>query len=184
MKVAIASGIAAVVAVAGSALAQTGGTPSPTAPPEKSAARQGLPKGKRFCGLPGRAVGIREAFGRVVHAEAKVQAREGFATMIIDRGEITSVDGDRVTIKRADGETVTVRAGEQTRVCRNGEAAQVSDLKKGDRAAILQGRRDGESIVRGIRAFAPDYSPPAGQERPKRDRRLQPSATTTPGQAP
>jgi Cu/Ag efflux protein CusF len=182
MKVAIASGIAAVVAVAASAIAQTG-TPSPTATPQKPAAREGM-RPQRLCGHPGKALGIRERFGRVVHAEAKVQLQEGFATMITDRGEITAVDGDRVTIKRADGESVSVRTGERTRVCRNGEPAQVSDLKKGDRAAIFQSRRDGETVVRGIRAFSPDYAPPAGQERPKRDRRLQPSAPKTPGETP
>lgn len=135
-KTAIAAGFVGAVAVAATAFGQTG-TPSPTDPAAKD----------------------RRKAHRVVHSETKVQTDDGFALVIRDHGEITAVDGSRVTIKRLDGETVTVAAGEDTRIRRNGEQATVSDLKPGDRAAIVQIDRGGARVVRAIRAFSPGFRP-------------------------
>ncbi|MGH9269287.1 MAG: hypothetical protein ACRD0D_14075, partial [Acidimicrobiales bacterium] len=94
---------------------------------------------------------------RLVHSESKIQMEGGFALLMVDRGEVASMEGDALTITRADGETVTAEAGEQTKICLNGKPATLGDLKPGYRAAIVQGGLEGESVVRAIRAFTPDF---------------------------
>lgn len=120
------------------------------APGERCGGRTGRDHGR------GRRGG-RGAGRRLVHGEMKVEAREGFATAVVDAGEIVTLDDDasRVEIRRADGETVTATAGDDTRVCRDGRAVEFAALEVGDLAKIVEVTRDGETVVRGIRAGRP-----------------------------
>jgi hypothetical protein len=152
-RMALAAGFVGAVAVAATAFGQTGGaTPSPSDHPNR----------------PGHKMGRRN----LVHSESKVQVDGGFALVIVDRGEVTAVSGRTVTIKRADGESVSATAGDDTKVRRNGEDAQVSTLKAGDRGEIVQVERDGARTVRAIRAFSKDFQPKDHPRRgPMRQRR-------------
>jgi Cu/Ag efflux protein CusF len=162
-KLVAAAGFFGAVALAGAAFGQAGGDQG------EQKARGAERARANACGPHGKA----HLGGRLVHSDAKVQVPDGFATITVDRGEITAVDpsAKTVTIKRADGETVTGTASDQTKVCRNGEPAQLSDLKVGDRAGIVQVANGDRRGVRGIRAFSPDYQPPrrsdSGAKRPR-----------------
>lgn len=92
---------------------------------------------------------------RVVHSETKFRLEdEGFGLRTLDVGEVTAVNGNRITIKRADGKVVSATAGEDTRVCLDGERAQLSDVDEGDHAALHQASRNDEKTLKGVRAFS------------------------------
>jgi len=91
---------------------------------------------------------------RLVHSEAIVQAEDGFVTHLTDRGKVTSVKGNTVTIERADGKSVNATASEDTRVCRDGKAAKVSDLKTSDQAGIIQLQKGGATTVKAVMAHS------------------------------
>ncbi|MEA3075536.1 MAG: hypothetical protein QOF60_444 [Actinomycetota bacterium] len=52
---------------------------------------------------------------RAVHGEFVVRTKDGFQTIDIDRGQLTSKDGNTLHIHRPDGADVTVTLGETTR---------------------------------------------------------------------
>lgn len=171
-KTALAAGFVLAVGVAATAFGQTGGS-APAGDPnaERPAAVQESARPDRperpVCGRPGTRRGQdqrRRVARRLVHSETKVQTREGFATIIADRGTIASVDVDAktVTIKRADDQTVTVTASDETRICKDGKPATLSDLKSGDLAGIVQGEKDGTRVVRRIAAHSPDTAASSG----------------------
>jgi hypothetical protein len=84
-----------------------------------------------------------------------VKAPKGFADLTLDQGEITAVDtsSDKVTIKRLDGVSVTATATDKTIVCKDGKAATLADLDKGDRARLVQVRSEKFTGLRKIVAF-------------------------------
>jgi hypothetical protein len=78
-------------------------------------------------------------------------------TVRFDRGELTAVGGNSVTIREQDGVTVTVTASEDTRIGRDGAEAQLSDLKVGDQVSIVRHKTGDEPYtVRAIRAMSPE----------------------------
>lgn len=138
-RTALAAGFVGAVAMAAAAFAQT---PTPGAGDTEGAGRK------------------EKMLDRLVHSESLVQADDGsFVTRIIDHGDVTSVDGNSVTIKRLDGQSVTVTAGQDTKIRRNGEEAALSALKAGDRARIAQIKSGDTTTVRAIRAFSKDFEP-------------------------
>lgn len=118
------------------------------------------------CGRHGRGGrhGLHGAKRRLVTGESKVQVEGGFATVNVDVGEVTAVDGSTVTIERADGESVSATASDETRVCRDGSRVEVGAIQAGDTARITRVTRDGETQVRGIHARSADGEQEGGAE--------------------
>jgi hypothetical protein len=52
---------------------------------------------------------------RAVHGEFVVRTKDGFETIDVDRGQLTSKDGNTLHVHRPDGVDVTVTLGETTR---------------------------------------------------------------------
>lgn len=80
---------------------------------------------------------------RAVHAELTVPTKDGFKTVTIDRGTLTAVDGNRLSInestkKLTGGRTVTVTVPAGAKVRSNGKAATLSALKVGQKVAVAQ----------------------------------------------
>lgn len=116
---------------------------------------------------------------RLVHSEAKVAAGEGFALTTVDQGRVESANDEQVSMKRRDGEVVTIRRTEDTRVCRDGKEAKLSDLKPGDFVGAVQVEKDGERKVRGIRAYSEEYAEQhANERRQKKEGRRGPGGDT------
>ncbi len=81
---------------------------------------------------------------------------EGVRTVRTDRGELTTVEGSTLVIAEEDGTTVRVDVGEDTRISRDGERAELSELQSGDQVITVRERvGDGETTTRGVRAFSP-----------------------------
>ena len=95
-----------------------------------------------------------------VHSESVVLNRAGTAyeTVVSDEGTLTAVSGSTLTLKEGTSSvtyknvTVTVPSG--ATVVRNGQAAQLSDLKAGDRVRVSVAD-DGSSVMAGDASFRP-----------------------------
>ena len=83
------------------------------------------------------------ALRRAVHADAVVpDGKGGFARATIDRGFVTSVSGDRLTLRegtrRATYQTVTLTIPASARVRDDGRQAKLADVKPGQHAVVLR----------------------------------------------
>ena len=175
-KLALAGGFVGMVAMAATAFGQVGsdtppdgssggsGTPPTQQQREQRRAERAQRRDERRCDR----VGSRRA-ARLVHSDAKVKAQQGFALLTIDQGEITSISGDKFTIKRLDGKSVTATATDETRVCKDGQRSSVDALKVGDRARLMQVRSSRFTGLRRIMAVTPgaeQSSEPRGAANP------------------
>jgi hypothetical protein len=89
---------------------------------------------------------------RVAHAEGTWTQLDGTTRdLSADIGEITSVKGGTVSLKRGDGISVSVPTTDSTCVRNNGGPATVADLVTGERAGIVQ--ENGSAVA--IRAGDP-----------------------------
>jgi hypothetical protein len=128
------------VSAGGAALAAqdaTTTTQDQTAKADKLRARAGALGGGRWGHGLGR---------RVLHGEMTVQTREGVKTLVVARGEVTSVSGTGITVKSSDNVSTTFRIDGDTRYGFRNEPAQRAELKVGDTAFVV-GEKSGDSPV-------------------------------------
>ena len=84
--------------------------------------------------------------GRVLHAEAVVQTDEGVRTLVSQRGTITAIDDDSVTVRSTDGFTLTWAFGDELRVIDRRKTVQPSALAEGVEVGVA-GAKDGDRTV-------------------------------------
>jgi hypothetical protein len=95
-----------------------------------------------------------------VHSESVVlnQAGTAYETVVSDEGTLTAVSGSALTIKEGTSsvtyKTVTVTVPSGATVSRNGQTAQLSDLKTGDTVRVSVAD-DGTSVMAGDATFRP-----------------------------
>ena len=92
----------------------------------------------------GLAIAMPAGAGPPVHSESVLpNEKGGFETVTMDRGMFSSLSGEQLTIaegtKRATYKTVTLTIPSDAKVYRNGETAQLSDIKSGDTVAVVHG---------------------------------------------
>ena len=79
---------------------------------------------------------------RAVQGDLVVATRAGFATVTFNRGFVQSVNGQQMTIregtKKATYKTVTLTVPAGAKVRDNGKAASLSQLRAGQRVAVVQ----------------------------------------------
>jgi hypothetical protein len=117
---------------------------------QESPERPGSPDGSR-AHRPG-------GFPKAIRGEVVVPAREGegYATVRFDRGIVDHVDGTTLVITEDDGTSVEIPTTDETRVSRDGEDAELSDLQAGDHVATFR-VKDGDAFVtKGVRAISPE----------------------------
>jgi hypothetical protein len=90
-------------------------------------------RGQRFARhpLPAR------RFLRGVHGTATVRAKGGFAQIAWQRGQVTAVSGNNLTVRSADGTTWQWVTGSDTKVRKNAAKASVSQLSANDRIFVI-----------------------------------------------
>ncbi|PTL59734.1 hypothetical protein [Paraconexibacter algicola] len=100
---------------------------------------------------------VLRAARRAVHAELTVATKDGFDEVVVDRGVVTAIRGDALTLrqgtKRRSGETVTVTIPQDARVRVDRKAAKLSDVRAGQRVAVLQLPR--RTVVRAVTPKTP-----------------------------
>ncbi|WP_406077902.1 hypothetical protein [Micromonospora sp. NBC_00858] len=82
-----------------------------------------------------------------LHGEAVVQTKEGGTrTVAVQRGEVTAIDGDSMTVKSTDGFTMTWTFGDDLRVVERRTTVQPSEVKVGTTLGVA-GAKDGDKGV-------------------------------------
>jgi hypothetical protein len=82
----------------------------------------------------------------VLHGEAVVQTKEGNITVAVQRGEVTAISADSITVKSADGVTWTWKFDPKLRVVENRATIQPSAVKTGAKVA-LAGPKTGDQLM-------------------------------------
>ena len=96
-------------------------------------------------------------FPKAIRGEVVVPAREGdgYATVRFDRGILDRVDGTTIVLDEDDGTTVEIPTTDETRVNRDGEEAELSDLQAGDHVATFRVKEGDAFVTKGVRAISP-----------------------------
>ena len=81
-----------------------------------------------------------------LHGEAVVQTKDGTKTVAVQRGEVTAIDGDSMTVKSTDGFTMTWTFGDKLRVVERRTTIQSTDIKVGTTVGVA-GAKDGDNGV-------------------------------------
>ncbi|MFF0174401.1 hypothetical protein [Micromonospora profundi] len=82
-----------------------------------------------------------------LHGEAVVQTKDGGTrTVAVQRGEVTAIDGNSMTVKSTDGFTMTWTYGEDLRVVQRRTTVQPSEVKVGAKLGVA-GAKDGDKGV-------------------------------------
>src|SRR5436309_3796012 len=136
-KLAMAGVFVGVVVTAAAAFGQSGSGSSDGSSQAPNAPRRPRATAQRQEG--GRCGYLRPRARRLVHSEATVKVRSGFATLTVDQGEIIAIDhaAKTLTIKRLDGRSVGATATDDTKVCKDGQIAAFDALKRGDLARLV-----------------------------------------------
>ncbi|MEU7932018.1 hypothetical protein [Micromonospora echinofusca] len=72
-----------------------------------------------------------------LHGEAVVRTKDGGTkTVVVQRGEVTAVDGDSMTVKSADGFTMTWTFGDDLRVVERRTTIRSADVKVGTTVGV------------------------------------------------
>ncbi|GIJ79002.1 hypothetical protein SAMN05443287_10740 [Micromonospora phaseoli] len=79
-----------------------------------------------------------------LHGEAVVQTRDGGTkTIAVQRGEVTALDGDTMTVKSTDGFTQTWTLADDLRVIERRKSIAATDVKVGTKLGVA-GAKDGD----------------------------------------
>ncbi|MFG3706956.1 hypothetical protein ACGF7U_19810 [Micromonospora sp. NPDC047670] len=82
-----------------------------------------------------------------LHGEAVVKTRDGGTkTIAVQRGEVTAVDGDSMTVRSADGFTMTWTFGDKLRVVERRTTIRSADIKVGTTVGVA-GAKDGDNGI-------------------------------------
>ncbi|MFG1838189.1 hypothetical protein [Micromonospora sp. NPDC049175] len=82
-----------------------------------------------------------------LHGEAVVKNKDGGTrTVAVQRGEVTAIDGDSMTVKSTDGFTLTWTFGDDLRVVERRATVQPSEVKVGTTVGVA-GAKDGDKSV-------------------------------------
>lgn len=85
---------------------------------------------------------------RVLHGELVISTKDGPRTMVVQRGEITAVDGDSVTVKSSDGFSLTWTFGKKLRVLERRKTVHGDDLDVGEHVGIVGGEARSGAVAR------------------------------------
>lgn len=144
--------VAGGLAIAGTLTAAhaSAGAPAPSPSPKAPAAAPGpgdhpaghAARGKGSHGAPGLAK-------RAVHGEFVVAGKDGYRTVAVQRGQVTSVSPTAITLLSADGFSQTYAVTPATKVHKDGKA-DIGAVQVGDKAvlaaAVDNGSRTAERI--------------------------------------
>ncbi|MGH3647398.1 MAG: hypothetical protein ACRDTM_09500 [Micromonosporaceae bacterium] len=97
----------------------------------------------------GRHHGSRHHLGkRVLHGELVVSTPKGPKTILVQRGTITAVDADSMTVKSADGYTLTWTFADKLRVLERRKTVDGDALEVGETVGVVGGKTSAGGAAR------------------------------------
>jgi hypothetical protein len=79
-----------------------------------------------------------------LHGEVVVQTKDGTKTVLVQRGEVTAINDDTMTVKSTDGFTLTWTFGDPIRVVERRNTVQPKDIAVGTKVGVA-GTKDGNT---------------------------------------
>jgi hypothetical protein len=79
-----------------------------------------------------------------LHGEIVVQSDDGVRTIAVQRGTVTEIDDDSMTVKSTDGFTLTWTFGDELRVIERRKTVQPDDVEVGTEVGVA-GAKDGDT---------------------------------------
>jgi hypothetical protein len=83
---------------------------------------------------------------RTLHGEIVVQTDDGTRTIVVQRGTVTDIDDDSMTVKSTDGFTLTWTFGDGLRVIERRKTVQPDDVKAGTEVGVA-GAKAGDTTT-------------------------------------
>lgn len=137
------AGVLAVVVAGGAASAAVGGG-TPATPGSSTSKLTDAQKADRKAGSA-----LKRFGNKVEHAEAVLRTKDGTRSVLVQRGEVTAVSADEMTVKSPDGFQATWDLTDATKVRSDGKKGDASDLATGDKVGVA-GTGAGSSGKAGI----------------------------------
>ncbi|MCW6011169.1 hypothetical protein K1W54_42495 [Micromonospora sp. CPCC 205371] len=81
-----------------------------------------------------------------LHGEIVVDTKDGPKTVVVQRGEVTAIDDDSLTVKSSDGYTIEWAFGDDMRVRERRDTIQPGEVKVGTEVGVA-GAKDGDRTV-------------------------------------
>lgn len=78
--------------------------------------------------------------GRVVHGDVVVATKDGYRTVVMQRGTVVSVSASSLQLRSADGFTATYALTAETRIRKGHKNGQTGALAAGDAVTVLANR--------------------------------------------
>jgi hypothetical protein len=78
-----------------------------------------------------------------LHGEVVVQAKDGTKTIVVQRGRVTAIDADSMTVTSTDGFTLTWTFGDKLRVVQRRASVQPDQVEVGAEVGVA-GAKDGD----------------------------------------
>jgi hypothetical protein len=125
----LALGLTALLALTACGATPPAAATGPAAAPEPSAS---APAARRDKGD-----GLRRFLKKnTLHGEITVQRKAGVETIVVQRGQVTAVDGASLSVKSADGFTRTWTRDDRTRVRQDRRTADPGAIKAGSQVGV------------------------------------------------
>jgi hypothetical protein len=153
-RAALAGGIAVGLALGGAGLAYAATSDSSTTTPSASASATSStttpPMAKAGHGLRGPrfAFGALGLGGGIVHGTVTVRSGNGYKTVDVQNGQVTSVSSSSITVKSSDGHTQTYAVVSATIV--NSQAGGISSVTNGDQVYVVATSKNGTDTAANI----------------------------------
>lgn len=137
-KMTLGAGVAALVLLGagGTAWAQSASSTAPTQPAQSQT--QQAQHAKKHHGL----------LSRIEHGEATLATKKGDQVVDVQRGEVTAVSPNSVTVKSKDGFTGTYTVAPASKVHKTGKLSNIGEVKPGDRVGVVAVKTGGTDTVR------------------------------------
>lgn len=151
-RIALTGAAIVVLAMAGIGLASAAGAPTRTPDGAPAAAPAGRPaSAPALDALGPRAIGLR-ALRHVVHGVVTFQDRNGdLVTVQLDRGTVTAVDANSMTLSEAGGTSVTVALDADTKVRVGRQRGSLDDIDVGDDLFVQSRVTAGSALAKHVR---------------------------------
>lgn len=143
---AVLVGSAAVLALAGVGAGVAVADSGPTSPTTSS----GTPNGH-----PGKHPKARSLLARTEHGEVTVRTKTGAQVVDLQRGEVTAVSPQSITVKSADGFTATYVIDGNTKVRKGKQQSSIGDVHTDDRILVVAIKTGGTETAKRIADAGP-----------------------------